>query len=333
MGGPGRHGFNARAVAHAGRFVPILSIGRKWLNPDMAAGRRLPDVVASGDCGIGWLGGDMQDLVGKTAFVTGGASGIGFALAEALLGAGMNVMLADIEQDALTAAVERLRNFGPKVRGLLCDVTDPINVERAANETCETFGNVHILCNNAGGSGIDDISLDTWRWVIDVNLMGVVYGVRSFLPRIRAHGEGGHIVNTASMAGLVSGLGFSPYATSKFAVVAMSEGLARQLHPLGIGVTVICPGFVRTHISGSARNRPERYGQAPALDPASPAGQLAAESARLQQSGIEPSDVAKHTLSAIRKDELYVFTHPEMHEDVKKRFAAIEAAMDEAASR
>jgi NAD(P)-dependent dehydrogenase (short-subunit alcohol dehydrogenase family) len=278
----------------------------------------------------------VQDLVGKTAFVTGGANGIGFALGQAFAEAGMNVMLADIEQDALTAAVERLRDFGPKVRGLICDVTDPASVDEAANKTSETFGNVHVLCNNAGvagGSGIDDISLDTWRWVIDVNLMGVVYGIRSFLPRIRAHGEGGHIVNTASMAGLESGLGFSPYATSKFAVVAMSEGLARQVNSFRIGVTVLCPGFVRTRISGSARNRPERYGPAPALDPMSPGGKLAAESARLQQSGLDPSDVAKRTLRAIRKDELYVFTHPEMREDVKKRFAAIEAAMDEAATR
>jgi NAD(P)-dependent dehydrogenase (short-subunit alcohol dehydrogenase family) len=278
----------------------------------------------------------VQDLVGKTAFVTGGANGIGFALGQAFAEAGMNVMLADIEQDALTAAVERLRDFGPRVRGLICDVTDPASVDQSANKTFETFGNVHVLCNNAGvagGSGIDDISLDTWRWVIDVNLMGVVYGIRSFLPRIRAHGEGGHIVNTASMAGLESGLGFSPYATSKFAVVAMSEGLARQVNSLGIGVTVLCPGFVRTHISGSARNRPERYGPAPALDPMSHGGKLAAESARLQQSGLDPSDVAKRTLKAIREDELYVFTHPEMREDVKKRFAAIEAAMDMAATR
>lgn len=278
----------------------------------------------------------MQDLVGKTAFVTGGANGIGFALGQAFAEAGMNVMLADIEQDALTAAVERLRSFGPKVRGLICDVTDPASVDQSANKTFETFGNVHVLCNNAGvagGSGIDDISLDTWRWVIDVNLMGVVYGIRSFLPRMRAHGEGGHIVNTASMAGLESGLGFSPYATSKFAVVAMSEGLARQVNSLGIGVTVLCPGFVRTHISDSARNRPERYGPAPALDPMSHGGKLAAESARLQQSGLDPSDVAERTLRAIRRDELYVFTHPEMRDDVKKRFATIEAAMDEAATR
>src|SRR3954454_6458845 len=231
----------------------------------------------------------MQNLRGKTAFVTGGASGIGLALGQAFAQAGMRVMLADIETDALAKAVEKMRGFGSDVRGIACDVSDPVAVEFAAKETYASFGNVHVLCNNAGvagGSGIDDISLDTWRWVIDVNLMGVVYGIRSFLPRIRAHGEGGHIVNTASMAGLESGMGLSPYATSKFAVVAISEGLARQVNPLGIGVTVLCPGFVRTAISESARNRPKRYGPAPALDPMSPGAKLAAESARLQQAGL-----------------------------------------------
>jgi len=278
----------------------------------------------------------VQDFVGKTAFVTGGASGIGFALARGFAEAGMNVMLADIEQGALTTAVEQLRHINSKVRGIVCDVADPVSVDEAAKQTFEVFGNVHVLCNNAGvagGTGIDDISLDTWRWVIDVNLMGVVYGIRSFLPRMRALGEGGHIVNTASMAGLESGLGFSPYAASKFAVVSMSEGLARQLSSLRIGVTVLCPGYVRTQIGRSARNRPERYGRPPALDPESPGGILAAESARLQQAGLDPSDVAKRTLRAIRNGELYVFTHPDMRDAVKKRFAAIEVAMDEAATR
>ena len=174
----------------------------------------------------------MRDLVGKTAFVTGGASGIGFALGRAFAEAGMQVMLADIETDALAVAVESLRGLGPGVRGVGCDVTDPSSVEHAAEASYEAFGNVHVVCNNAGvagGGGIDDMSLDTWRWVLDVNLMGVLHGVRTFLPHIRAHGEGGHIVNTASMAGLNSGLGLSPYSASKFAVVNMTEGLAKQV--------------------------------------------------------------------------------------------------------
>ncbi len=157
---------------------------------------------------------------------------------------------------------------------MVCDVADPVSVEQAAKASYEAFGNVHVVCNNAGvaaGGGIDNISIDNWRWVLDVNVMGVLHGIRSFLPHIRAHGEGGHFVNTASMAGMESGLGFSPYGASKFAVVAMSEGLAMQIKPFGIGVTVLCPGYVRTRIGESGRNRPERYGPVPVLDPASPA--------------------------------------------------------------
>jgi NAD(P)-dependent dehydrogenase (short-subunit alcohol dehydrogenase family) len=278
----------------------------------------------------------MHTLTGKTAFVTGGASGIGLALGRAFVGAGMHVVLADIEMEALARAVASLSAAGGQVRGVACDVTDPASVDNAARASYQAFGAVHVVCNNAGvagGSGIDEISLETWRWVLDVNLLGVLHGIHTFLPHIRAHGEGGHIANVASLAGLESGLGFSPYATSKHAVIAMSEGLARQLEPLGIGVTVVCPGFVRTDISTSARNRPRRYGPAVTPDPASAAGKLAAESARLQQAGLDPAVIAERTLAAIRAGELYVFTHPEMHDAAKARFAAITAAMDKAAEK
>ena len=277
----------------------------------------------------------MQELAGKTAFVTGGASGIGFALGRAFAEAGMKVMLADIETDALAAAVKSLHNIGPEVRGIDCDVTDIVSVERAAKATHDAFGNVHIVCNNAGvaaGGGIDNISLDSWRWVLDVNLMGVVHGIRTFVPHIRAHGEGGHIVNTASMAGMESALGFSPYTASKFAVVGMSEGLALQLAPFGVGVCVLCPGFVRTRIGESGRNRPEHYGQTETPDPATPLGMMVAHIAELIQSGLDPSDVAARVLTAIRANDLYVFTHPEMRTGVEGRFAAIGAAMDKAAA-
>ena len=273
----------------------------------------------------------MREFSGKTAFVTGGASGIGLALGRAFAEAGMNVMLADVERTALESAVNSLHQFGPKVRGIGCDVTDPGSVEAAAKASFEAFGHVHVVCNNAGvaaGGGIDNISLDNWRWVVDVNLMGVVHGIRSFLPHIRAHGEGGHIVNTASMAGMNGGLGFSPYAATKFAVVAMSEGLAIQLKPHGIGVSVLCPSYVRTRIGESGRNRQPRYGETPRLDPASPSGQMVAEIARRLDAGLEPSDVAARVLSAVSEDALYVFTHPNMREEVDERFAAIQAAMD-----
>lgn len=250
----------------------------------------------------------MRNLVGRTAFVTGVASGIGLALGRALAGAGMNVMLADIEADALLVAVESLRGLGPGVRGIACDVADAASVEQAAEVTREAFGNGHVVCNNAGvagGSGIEDISLGTWRWVLDVNLMGVVHGIRTFLPRIRAHGEGGHIVNTASMAGLSSGLGLSPYSAS----------------------------FVRTRIAESRRNRPKRYGPAPAPDWASAAGKLATRQATLGRLGLDPMQVAARVLSAIHEDELYVFTHTgvEWRVELTERFDAILAAMDRAA--
>ncbi len=278
----------------------------------------------------------MQELAGKTAFVTGAASGIGFALSRTFAEAGMKVMLADIETTALTTAVENLHDFGPNVCGVACDVTDPASVERAAKAAYEAFGSVHVVCNNAGvggGSGIDAISLDTWRWVIDVNLMGVLHGIRTFLPHIRAHGEGGHIVNTASMAGMNSGLGFSAYSASKFAVVNMSEGLAKQLAPLGIGVTVLCPGFVRTRIWGSGRNRPERYGPTQIADPTSAAGKLLTRLTALGQTGLDPADVAAQVLAAIRENELYVFTHAgaDWRAELEERFATILEAMDKAA--
>ena len=277
--------------------------------------------------------GTMRDLTGKTAFITGGASGIGLALGHAFAQVGMKVMLADIEAHALDAAVDGLRALGADARGILCDVADASSVDHAARKTFAAFGNVHVVCNNAGvggGSGIDAISLETWRWVLDVNLMGVLHGIHAFLPHIRAHGESGHIVNTASMAGMQSGLGFSPYAASKFAVVTMSEGLAIQLKPLGIGVSVLCPGFVRTQISDSARNRMERYGPSIKPDPKSPAGMLAAHLKERSQSGLDPADVAAHVLRAIRENQLYVFTNPDMRSEMDERFAAITAAMDKA---
>jgi len=273
----------------------------------------------------------MRELAGKTAFVTGGASGIGLALGRAFAAAGMKVMLADIEAVALEKAVKNLNEFSPDIRGTLCDVGDPASVERAAQASFAAFGNVHVVCNNAGvaaGGGIDTISLDNWRWVLDVNLMGVLHGIRSFLPHMRAHSEGGHIVNTASMAGMMGGLGFSPYGASKFAVVSMSEGLATQLKPHGIGVSVLCPSYVRTGIGDSGRNRPERYGPATVLDPEGPSAKMVAEIARQLAAGLEPAAVAARVLTAIRENQLYVFTHPGMRAEVEARFTAILAAMD-----
>ncbi|WP_245313095.1 SDR family NAD(P)-dependent oxidoreductase [Bradyrhizobium macuxiense] len=273
----------------------------------------------------------MRELAGKTAFVTGAASGIGLALATAFAREGMKVMLADIEAAALDTAVDALRATGAEVRGAVCDVADPAGMDRAADAAFRAFGNVHILCNNAGvaaGGGIDQISVESWRWVIDVNLMGVAHGIKSFLPHMRRHGEGGHIVNTASMGGLNGGLGFSPYSASKHAVVAISEGLAWQLAPDRIGVSVLCPSYVRTRIGESGRNRPERYGSSPALDPAGPSAAMVAEIARQLDAGLDPAAVAARVVAAIREGQLYIFTHPGMRAEVEDRFAAILAAID-----
>ena len=219
----------------------------------------------------------------------------------------------------------------------MCDVADPASVDAAAEATFSAFGKVHILCNNAGVGalgGIDHIALDDWRWVLDVNLIGVVNGVRAFLPHMRAHGEGGHIVNTASMAGMVNsrqagGQGFAPYPATKYAVVGMSEGLAMEVKPLGIGVSILCPGVVRTNILESARNRHKRYGPATPMDTTNP---LYARFVEHVRTGMDPAAVARRVMAAIRNDELYVFTHPEMRGAVEERFQTILAAFDRAAA-
>jgi NAD(P)-dependent dehydrogenase (short-subunit alcohol dehydrogenase family) len=279
----------------------------------------------------------MREFVGKAAFVTGGASGIGLALGRAFAEAGCKVMLADIEKNALDAALASFSGSGREIRGIVCDVADPASVDAAAEATFSAFGKVHILCNNAGVGalgGIDHIALDNWRWVLDVNLIGVVNGVRAFLPHMREHGEGGHIVNTASIAGMFNsrravGQGFAPYPATKYAVVGMSEGLAMEVKPLGIGVSILCPGVVHTNILESARNRPQRYGPATPVDTTNPRYSRVAE---LVRAGMDPEEVARRVLAAVRDEELYIFTHPETREVVEERFRAIFAAFDRAAA-
>ena len=275
----------------------------------------------------------MQELSGKAAFVTGGASGIGFALGRAFAASGMKVMLADIEQGVLDNAVRRLGESGAEVRGVLCDVSERAAVERAAAQTFAAFGAVHVVCNNAGvggGGPIEQIPPADWDWTIGVNLMGVIHGIGVFLPHIKAHGEGGHIVNTASMAGMVSPPLSAPYNATKFAVVTLSETLAAELAGSAIGVSVLCPGWVDTRIMESARNRPARFG--PPHEPTAAARARAAEVAERLRTGMDPQEVAARVLAAIRDNDLYIFTHPEMRGAVEDRFRRILAAWDKAAS-
>jgi len=266
----------------------------------------------------------MQDVSGKTAFITGGASGIGLAMAHAFGGAGMNIMLADIEETPLQAAIAELHARQIPAAGVICDVGDRASVEAAAAETVRAFGKVHVVGNNAGvgaGGRIGEIKPADWDWVFSVNVMGVIYGMETFLPLIRSHGEGGCFINSASMAGMISPAGREPYSATKFAVVALSEGWAVQLAPEGINVAILCPGFVKTHFSKSARTRQAKFG-GPAEFPQA--------SARQAIPAIEPERVGERVLEAVYAGERYIFTHPDMRGLVQDRFARIMRGFDAA---
>ena len=259
----------------------------------------------------------MREFKGKTAFVTGGASGIGLALGRAFAQAGMKVMLADIEPKALDSALRELHEFSPNVRGVGCDVADPHSVERAAHATYEAFGNVHVICNNAGVATFGEVADAThadWEYTMSVNFWGVVHGVEAFLPLLLAQDAGGHIVNTASMAGLVGMRWLGVYCASKFAVVGLSEALHRELADRGIGVSVLCPMIVQTGINeNSVRNRP------PSLRNPGPDVVPAADA--MVGGVIAPDEVARRVVRAIERKDLYVLTHPEQREILRRRAA------------
>ncbi len=274
----------------------------------------------------------MKSFAGKTAFVTGGASGIGYAMAQAFLREGMNVMLTDIEEDALSAAVDKLGATNAQVRTLICDVAVREAVNEAAERTISEFGNVHVVCNNAGvgaGGPMGEIESADWDWTIAVDQWGVVYGIEAFLPHMKTHGEESHIVNTASMAGMFAVPNMSPYCAAKYAVVAMSECLNAELAETNIGVSVLCPGFVRTRIHESGRTRQSKYGGPRAQElegPSSEEGTVA----DMVNAGLDPAAVAERVLECMRADELYIFTHPETWEWLSMRFQSIEAAFESA---
>ena len=272
----------------------------------------------------------MRELKGKVAVITGGASGIGLAMARAFGREGMSVMLADIEPTVLAAAVEDLRASQVRAEGVVADVTSRDSLRAAALQTIARFGKVHVVCNNAGvlsGGAFGQVPERDWGWLVDVNQLGVVHGMEIFAPLIISHGEGGHFVNTASMAGMIGVPGMEPYCATKFAVVAMSEGWAPQMAAHEIGVSVLCPGFVKTRIHESRRNHPAAGGAgAPATT------EFDAQMTEPVLSGIDVDVVAERVLEAVRDNDLYIFTHPEMRPAVEQRFAAILAAFDKAAA-
>lgn len=267
----------------------------------------------------------MEDFRDKVAVVTGAASGIGFGLARRFASEGMKVVMADVEEPALKSAADQLESEGAEVLAVVTDVSDHDAVQALAAATFDRFGTAHIVCNNAGigtGGMTWEVSEAQWRWIVGVNLMGVVHGIQAFVPRFVEQGEG-HVVNTASAAGLLTGPGMSPYFATKHAVVALSESLAADLAMAGssVGVSVLCPGFVRTRIHESDRNRPD-YVPAPAETDADTGGRREMMSS-LIAGGMDPADVADHVLSAIREKRMHIFTHPEMVDAIRQRFDTI----------
>lgn len=269
----------------------------------------------------------MDDLAGKGALVTGAASGIGLGMARALAAAGAHVLMTDYEEAALAEAHGALAATGAKVSKLRLDVSDRDAVYAAAEAARERLGRLHILCNNAGvgyeGVPADEIPDRDWDWVLGVNLFGVINGIRAFLPLIRDHGEGGHVVNTASIGGFQVRPGFSrgAYNTTKYAVVGLSEALAQDLAPHGIGVSVLAPAAVATSIYRPVRERPPHYGgthegrENPALRDAIAAG-------------LDPDQVGRWVVRAIRDNQFYVFPHPQTRDWLDARQARIQAAYD-----
>lgn len=253
----------------------------------------------------------MDPLGGRVAVVTGGASGIGLALARRFAEEEMRVVVADVEQPALDAAVTDLRDRGATVVGVHTDVSSSAEVEELAAMTIDTFGAVHLVCNNAGvdsGAPFAEIPLETWHWVLGVNFWGVLHGCRTFLPLLREHGDG-HIVNTASLAALS---GFiptgTPYVSSKYAVLGLSESLFHELARTdpGIGVSVLCPGFVATQMPFAERNRPI---DVPALDDHPQRRPVVDLAVAGVAQGLDPASVADEVVDAIKRRRFFVLPH------------------------
>jgi NAD(P)-dependent dehydrogenase (short-subunit alcohol dehydrogenase family) len=267
----------------------------------------------------------MEDLSGAGAVITGGASGIGFATARDLGERGARVLLADVEETALASAVDELEVAGVEAHGVVCDVRSLEQVEGLAAESFARLGAVHVVFNNAGvavSGSIVEMRHDDWRWVIDVDLWGPIHGVEAFVPRMVEQGQGGHVLFTASYAGLVPNVGLGPYCVAKYGVVALAEVLQRELRPSGIGVSVLCPMRVDTGIFESERNRAPEYGapthvtNVPDEDDGA-AGRI-----------LDVSDVAAMTVDAILANRLYVLPHEESRASIRKRFERIDRSFD-----
>lgn len=264
----------------------------------------------------------MESFKDTVAVVTGGGSGIGRALTLALARAGSRTVIADLDDPAMERVAGEVKSLGGHALTVRTDVSDLAQVQALAERAYDVFGGVHVLCNNAGVAvwgGLERATHRDWQWVLGVNLWGVIHGVETFVPRMIAAGHRGHIVNTASMAGLIASQGLGVYNTSKYAVVGLSETLAKDLKPYGIGVSVLCPMGVETRIRESERSRPAALRN----ESAPPAA------VELIGRSLSPETVADMVLDAIRRDDLYVITHEEGVPALRRRFERMERSLGE----
>jgi NAD(P)-dependent dehydrogenase (short-subunit alcohol dehydrogenase family) len=270
-----------------------------------------------------------MDYSNKVAVITGGASGIGLATAKQLAARGAHLVLVDVQADALAAAAPQVAAQGPgAVETRVCDVSDYAAVQSLADDIVKSLGGVHILFNNAGiavGGPISQMTHQDWRWVIDVDLWGPIHGVEAFLPHMRKAGQGGHILFTASFAGLVPNVGLGPYCVAKYGVVALAEVLNRELRDDDIGVSVLCPMRVATNIGASQRNREARYGGPTASPPVPEQGETNAD---LAGRVLDVDAVAAQVVNAIDTRALYILPHAESRESIRKRFERIDRAFE-----
>lgn len=276
-----------------------------------------------------------NEFAGKTAIISGAAGGIGFALAEALAKQGMNIVMGDIDNMALTESGGALREQGFDVLTCALDVTDYSQWEDIVASAKEKFGKVHMVVNNAGVGGspgkLEDAEHETWRWVMDVNVMGVLYGAQACVPAIKEHGEGGWVLNVASMAGMMGMPYAGAYCASKAAVVSMTESWVAELQPFGIHTSVLCPAFVKTRIHESYRNRQQNY--AVAADKRIDKEKLKAgaqAATKAVESGIPATMLAERVVEALQSEQTYIYTHPNYRKVTSGRFKAIDSAFEDA---
>jgi len=265
----------------------------------------------------------MTTFSGKTVFITGAASGIGLAMAHSFAARGANVMMSDINGDALELAAAELKQSHNGVATIQCNVADHASMQKAADATIEHFGKVHMVVNNAGvGSGgkTGAIPIQDWQWVVDINLMGVMYGVEIFTPLMKSHGEGGHIINVASMAGHVAMAGMGPYHATKFAVVGYSESILEELKDSDIGVSVLCPAWVKTQIHRSGLGAPSKAGK-----PENMSDPLSQQLTHVVENGMPADLVGEWVADCVEANRFYIFTHPDFYAAIAARHKHIAA--------